>query len=60
MRLYNVKQACLFGSAASGTMNPKSDVDFLVRFSPGLDFETYGSAILQQALVDSTEMKNNR
>jgi len=43
MRLYNVEQAYLFGSAASGNMQPNSDVDFLIRFSPNMDFETYGN-----------------
>lgn len=42
LRLYGVEQAFLFGSAASGKMNADSDVDFLIRFSPGLDFRTYG------------------
>ncbi len=43
MRLYNVEQAYLFGSAASGKMNADSDVDFLIRFSTDMDFETYGN-----------------
>ena len=43
MRLYGVEQAYLFGSAASGNMNADSDVDFLIRFSPNLDFQTYGN-----------------
>ena len=43
MRLYNVEEAYLFGSAATGNMNADSDVDFLIRFSPDLDFQTYGN-----------------
>ena len=43
MRLYGVEQAYLFGSAASGKMNAGSDVDFLIRFSSDLDFQTYGN-----------------
>jgi len=43
MRFYKVEQAYLFGSAASGEMQADSDVDFLIRFSPNLDFETYGN-----------------
>lgn len=43
MRLYDVEQAYLFGSAASNNMKPNSDVDFLIRFSSNLDFETYGN-----------------
>lgn len=36
-----IEEAYLFGSAASGKMHDKSDVDLLVRFVPGLDYETY-------------------
>ncbi len=43
MRLYSVERAYLFGSAAIGNMQPDSDVDFLIRFSPDMDFETYGN-----------------
>lgn len=43
MRLYGVEQAYLFGSAATGKMTADSDVDFLIRFSPDLDFQTYGN-----------------
>lgn len=43
MRFYRVENAYLFGSAASGNMGPDSDVDFLIRFSPDIDFETYGN-----------------
>lgn len=42
MRFYGVEQAYIFGSAASGKMNADSDVDFIIRFSPNLDFQTYG------------------
>ena len=38
-----VQQAYLFGSAVKGGMNINSDVDFLVNFSPGLDYETYAN-----------------
>lgn len=43
MRSYGVEQAYVFGSAASGTMDDKSDVDFLIRFPADMDFETYGN-----------------
>ncbi|MVN21165.1 nucleotidyltransferase family protein [Mucilaginibacter arboris] len=43
MRTYGVEQAYLFGSAASGKMKADSDVDFLIRFSPNMDFQTYGN-----------------
>src|SRR6267378_2969492 len=38
-----VQQAFLFGSAAKGNMQADSDVDFLVCFEPGLDYETYAN-----------------
>lgn len=43
MQLYGVEQAYLFGSAATDKMNADSDVDFLIRFSPNLDIQTYGN-----------------
>ena len=42
MRSYGVERAYLFGSAARGTMNADSDVDFLIKFPVDMDFETYG------------------
>ena len=41
MRRYDVSDAYVFGSAAKGTMHSDSDVDFLVSFAPGLDYERY-------------------
>jgi len=32
---HQVKELCLFGSAARGEMRPESDIDFLVDFLPG-------------------------
>ncbi len=43
MRFYGVEQAHVFGSAATGKMHSGSDVDFLIRFLPSLDLETYGN-----------------
>jgi predicted nucleotidyltransferase len=34
-RRYEVKELCLFGSAARGEMRPDSDYDLLVDFLPG-------------------------
>lgn len=34
-RRHQVKELCLFGSAARGEMRPDSDIDFLVDFLPG-------------------------
>ena len=41
MRQYGVEQAYVFGSAASDSLTPESDVDFLIRFPASLDYETY-------------------
>lgn len=40
---YNVESAFLFGSAAKRKLHEKSDIDFLVRFKPDLDYETYSN-----------------
>lgn len=42
MRAYDVTHAYAFGSAATNTMNADSDVDFVIRFKAGIDFQTYG------------------
>ena len=36
MQMHGVVSAYVFGSAATGTMNDDSDVDFMVRFSSRL------------------------
>lgn len=41
LRQYGVEQAYLFGSAARGTMNENSDVDFIIRFPAGMHYTTY-------------------
>ena len=38
---HSVEQAYLFGSFAKGTATAGSDVDVLVRFQTGLDYEAY-------------------
>ena len=38
---YDVKEAYLFGSAATNKFNDKSDIDFLFSFSDDLNYETY-------------------
>jgi len=38
---YKVEHASVFGSAVKGNFNDSSDVDFLIKFNPSLDFETY-------------------
>ncbi|TZF84887.1 nucleotidyltransferase domain-containing protein [Pedobacter sp. BS3] len=43
MQQHNVKKAYLFGSAANGTMQPDSDVDFIIRFTDDIDFTTYSN-----------------
>lgn len=41
MQQYGIQQAYAFGSAVKGTMTTDSDVDFLFRFPPDMDHETY-------------------
>ncbi|WP_344978398.1 nucleotidyltransferase family protein [Compostibacter hankyongensis] len=43
MQQYGVRRAYAFGSAVKDTMHSKSDFDFLISFSPDLDYETYGT-----------------
>lgn len=40
---YGVEKAYAFGSAVTGNMHVDSDVDFVIRFAPGIDYETYGN-----------------
>lgn len=47
MQSYGVISAYLFGSAANGNMTGDSDVDFLVRFSPDLNYTDYGNNYFQ-------------
>lgn len=47
MRYHAVIKAYLFGSAAIGKMNDDSDVDFLIRFNPGLSYTDYGNNYFQ-------------
>jgi predicted nucleotidyltransferase len=42
MHAYGVTRAYAFGSAATNTMHADSDVDFVIRFKPDMDFQTYG------------------
>jgi predicted nucleotidyltransferase len=35
-RRYGVRELSLFGSAARGEMRPKSDIDIIVEFEPGV------------------------
>lgn len=41
LQQYGVENAYLFGSAASGTMNENSDVDFIIRFPSDMHYTTY-------------------
>ncbi|HAL82843.1 MAG TPA: nucleotidyltransferase [Mucilaginibacter sp.] len=47
MRSYGVIKAYLFGSAAIGDMHDDSDVDFMVRFNPELNYTDYGNNYFQ-------------
>jgi predicted nucleotidyltransferase len=40
-KIHNVRSLSLFGSAAKGSMNKDSDLDFLVEFSKDLDVLDY-------------------
>jgi uncharacterized protein len=40
---YDVISAYLFGSATGNKYTDKSDFDFLVKFNPDLDYETYAN-----------------
>ena len=42
MRVHHVEHAYAFGSAAIGTMHEDSDIDFVIAFTEGLDYKTYG------------------
>ena len=41
MNQYGVERAYLFGSAATGTMNDKSDVDFIIKFPDDMHYVAY-------------------
>lgn len=43
MRRYDVQHAYIFGSAAKGSLEKAGDIDFVIRFKSGLDYETYGN-----------------
>jgi predicted nucleotidyltransferase len=47
MRSYGVVKAYLFGSAATGEMTDDSDVDFMVKFNPELNYTDYGNNYFQ-------------
>jgi predicted nucleotidyltransferase len=40
---YGVEKAYAFGSAVTGKMHADSDVDFVIRFSADMDYETYSN-----------------
>lgn len=43
MHRYKVQSAYAFGSAVKNTMQPGSDVDFLIAFTNDTDYETYAN-----------------
>jgi uncharacterized protein len=47
MRSHGVIRAYLFGSAATGKMSETSDIDFMVRFNPDLNYTEYGNNYFQ-------------
>jgi predicted nucleotidyltransferase len=52
-RKYGAESAYLFGSAASGQMTDKSDVDFIFSFPTSMDFGEYADNYF--ALADALE-----
>lgn len=43
LKKHGVLTAILFGSAARGNMDKNSDLDFLLNFQPGMDYELYAN-----------------
>jgi predicted nucleotidyltransferase len=43
MRSHGVARAYAFGSAATDSMRPDSDVDFVISFDEDLDYKTYSN-----------------
>ena len=50
-RRYHVRRLSLFGSAATGTQRPESDVDLLVEFVPGQAPSGFALVDMQQELA---------
>ena len=50
---HGVERAYLFGSAVSGTMTEKSDVDFIIKFPDDMHYTTYSDNYF--ALADALE-----
>lgn len=57
-KLHSVKSIALFGSAAKGTMNENSDIDFLVQFSDEIDVLDYADNYFR--LLDALEKLMNK
>ncbi|MDB5158198.1 MAG: putative nucleotidyltransferase [Mucilaginibacter sp.] len=43
MREHSVVSAFAFGSVLSDKMHPESDIDFLITFKQGMDYQEYGN-----------------
>ena len=54
MLQYGVERAYLLGSAAKGSMNDKSDVDFIIKFPDDMHYVAYADNYF--ALADALEM----
>lgn len=54
LRQYGVERAFLFGSAAIGNMNDKSDVDLIIKFPDDMHYTTYADNYF--GLADALEM----
>jgi len=55
---YGVERAYPFGSAASGSMTSKSDVDFIIKFPDDMHFTKYADNYF--ALADALEALLNK
>ena len=55
---HNVSKAFLFGSYAKNIATENSDIDFLVKFNEGLDYETYSNNYFN--LINILEKKLNK
>ncbi len=51
-RRWKIKQLAVFGSAASGVLQPDSDIDLLVTFDPEADWTMFDHYRMENELVE--------
>ncbi len=59
MQQHGVETAYLFGSAARGTMNDNSDVDFIIKFPDDMHYTTYSDNYFALAEALETLLKKD-